>query len=143
MSIIKPIIKVFLMQIVYFILQFCLKLVFHTPCIGCERVYYVQTNTEIILEIVLFLGLTFGMCYHILKTKRMFVSSLLMGFSLWILFELSKYIEYLTGFLPHYGDVPVAFSLILSLVGTTIYMCMLYLICLFMKRCFCNITCET
>ena len=131
------------MQIVYFILRFCLKLVFHTPCIGCERVYYVQTNIEIILEIVLFGGFTFGMCYYILKAKRMFATSLLMGFTLWILFELLKFIEYLTGFLPHYGDVPVAFSLILSLVGTTIYMSMLYLICLFIKRCFCNITCET
>ena len=134
MSTIKPNIRVFVIQMVYFVLRFCLKPIFHVPCVGCERVYYVQTDIEIALEIVLFLGLTFGMCYHILKTKRMFVTSLLMGFSLWILFELSKYIEYSTGFLPHYGDVPVAISFILSLVGTIVYMSVLYLICLFVKR---------
>ena len=134
MSMIKPNIKVFLMQIVYFILRFCLNPIFHTPCMGCERDYYVQTNMETILEIVLFSGLTFGMCYYLLKAERMFVTSFLMGFTLWILFELSKYIEYSTGFLPHYGDVPVAIGFILSLVGTTIYMGMLYLVCLLIKR---------
>lgn len=134
MSIIKSNIKVVLLQIVYSVLLLCLKPIFHTPCIGCERVFYVQTNIEIILEIVLFLGLSFSMCYYILKTKKMLIASLLMGLSLWILFEISKYVEYLMGFLPHYGDVPIIVSLILSLMGILIYMSVLYLLCLFLRR---------
>lgn len=134
MSDIKLIIKIFWVQIFYFVLQFCLKPMFHTPCHGCERVFYVQSNMEIILEIALFLGLSVGMCYFILKTKRMIVTSFLMGIPLWVLFELTKYIEYLTGYLPHYGDVPVVIGFVLSLVVMAAYMGMLYLTCVFIKR---------
>ena len=122
------------MQIAFFILLFCLNPIFHTPCIGCERKYDEPTWLEVILEAGLFLGLSVGMCYCLLKAERMFVTTLLMGISLCALFELSKYVEYLTGFLPHYGDVPIAASFILSLVGAIIYMSVLYLICLLIKR---------
>ena len=134
MLIIKLNIKVLVIQIIYFTLRFCLKPMFHTPCIDCERVFYVQTKTEIILEIILFLGLTVSMCYHILKTRIMYVMSFQIGLSFFVLFELSKYIEYMTGFLPHYGDIPIVISLILSLVVTTIYACILYFICLLIRR---------
>jgi hypothetical protein len=127
--------KVFLLQVVFFTFLLCLKPIFHFQCdIGAERVFYVQSNIEILLEILLLLGLSFGMCYYLLKSNNMALSSLWLGLSLCFQFEVSKYVEHLLGFLPHYGDVPLSISILLSLVSTFIYMSLLYGICLLLRK---------
>jgi hypothetical protein len=125
-----------LVQIVFFILWLCLKPIFHTRAdVGVERVFYVQSNLEITLEIILLLGLSFVMCKYILKSNSMILASLYMGLSLFILFEISKYVEHLLGFLPNYGkDMPIIISSSLSLVATLLYMSVLYVICLLLKK---------
>ena len=129
------IILVFLFQITFFVLLFCIKIIFQTRSnVGIERVFYIQSSTEIILGVLLFLGLSFVMCKYILKTDNMIHASLWTGLSLFFLFELSKYIEHMLGFLPNYGDVPIIISMFLSLAATLVYMCVLYVICLLLKR---------
>jgi len=126
--------KIILLQAVFFILLLCIKFIFHTICgIGTERNFYIQSNIEIILEILLLLGLSFGMCRYILKSDKMIYISLWIWLSLSFLFEISKYVEHLLGFLPHYGDVPILISIALTLVAVAIYVSILYLICLFLK----------
>ncbi len=127
-------IRICLLQTAYFVLMFGLKYIFHIPCTDCERVFYIQSNIEIILEGALFLGLTVSMCYCILKAKKMFATSIFMGLSLWLLFEASKYIAHLAGFFPHYGDVPIMISMLLSFAVIFIYTCILYTICICLKR---------
>lgn len=63
-------IRICLLQTVYFVLMFGLKYIFHSPCADCERVFYIQSNVEIILEGALLLGLTVSMCYYVLKAKK-------------------------------------------------------------------------
>lgn len=127
-------IRICLLQTVYFVLMFGLKYIFHSPCADCERVFYIQSNVEIILEGALLLGLTVSMCYYVLKAKKMFATSIFMGLSLWLLFEASKYIAHLAGFFPHYGDVPIMISMILSFAAIFIYTCILYTICICLKK---------
>jgi hypothetical protein len=127
--------KIILVQIVFFILLLSFKPIFHTRCdVGAERVFYVQSNIEVMLEILLLLGLSFGMCRYMLKSANMIKTSLLAVVTLCFLFELSKYIEHLLGFFPHYGDVPIIFGIFLSLMITIVYTSILYLICLFLKK---------
>jgi len=97
-------IKIFFLQVIYFSLRLCLKFIFQTRYnVGTERVFYIQSNIEIILEILLLTGLSFGMCRYILKSNKMIYTSLWICLSLVFLFEVSKYIDYLLGFLPHWG----------------------------------------
>jgi len=127
--------KVILLQVVYFSLLLCLKFIFYTRCdTSVERFIYVQSDIEVTLEILFLLGLSFGMCRYILKSKKMFCTSLWMGFSLFLLFEVSNLIEYLLGFLPNYNDVPQIIRLPLVLVVILVYMCTLYLICLYLRK---------
>ena len=127
--------KIILLQAVFFILLVSFKPIFHTRCdVGVERVFYFQSNIEVILGFFLLLGLSFGMCRYILKSNKMINTSLFASLSLCFLFEISKYIEHLIGFLPHYGDVPLIISIPLSLVAAFVYISILYLICLFWKK---------
>ena len=129
--------KIILLQVVFFTLLLCLKPIFHTRCdVRAERVFYVQSNIEIMLELLLFLVLSFGMCKYILKSDKMVKTAVCAGLSLCFLFELSKYIEHLLGFFPHYGDVPIMFGVFLSLLVALIYMFVLYIICLILKKSF-------
>ncbi|MDL2254774.1 hypothetical protein LJB78_00640 [Bacteroidales bacterium OttesenSCG-928-J16] len=131
----STIIKIFLLQIVFFILMFCIKFIFYPKNdIELERVFYTLSDLEVILEMILFFGLSFGMCIYILKSNKMICVSCLAGLSLCFLFEMSKYIEYLLGFLPNYGDVPIIASILLSLIATSLYMGILYLMCLLWKK---------
>jgi len=123
-------IKIFFLQVIYFSLRLCLKFIFQTRYnVGTERVFYIQSNIEIILEILLLTGLSFGMCRYILKSNKMIYTSLWICLSLVFLFEVSKYIDYLLGFLPHYGDVPILISITLTLLVTVVYVTILYLLC--------------
>jgi len=115
--------KIILLQTVFFILLF-----------GIERIAYLQGNIKIILGLLLLLGLSLSMCMFLLKSNRMILESLGMGLSFWFLFELKILIEYLSGFLPRYTDVPIIFSASLALAGTLAYISILCLICLFWKR---------
>jgi len=129
-------IKIILMQIFYFSLQFCLTLIFHTRFNGefkAERVFITHSDWEIILEIFLLLGLSLGMGRYILKSDRMIHTTFWSGISLFLLFEASKYIEYLLGYLPNYLDVPII-SLLLSFMLIFVYMSVLYVACLLWKR---------
>ena len=136
----KKIIQVFLSQVVFFILLFCIKFIYYPQdYIGVERFFYVQSDIEITLEILFLLGLSLGMCYYILKSNNMINSSIWMGLSLCFLFEISKYVEHLLGFLPNYGDVPIIISILLSFVVISLYMSVLYVICLFLKKIKCRI----
>lgn len=130
MSTANSIIRICLLQTVYFVLMFGLKSIFRIPCADCERVFYHQSNLEIILEAALFLGLSVSMCYCVLKARKMFATSILMGLSLWLLFEASKYVDHLVGFLPHYGDVPIMIGMLLSFAVIFIYTGILYTICI-------------
>jgi len=137
MSIIKSnfILKVVLLQAGFFTLLLCLKPIFHARSdVGVARVFYIHSKIEIILVIFLFLALSFGMCYYILKSDNMIYAALCMGLSLCFLFEISKYFEHLLGFLPHYGDVPIFISIFLSLAAIFVYMCVLSVICLLLRR---------
>jgi hypothetical protein len=128
-------IRIIILQVAFFILLLCLKPIFHTQsAINVERIFYTQGNAEIALEIVLLLGLSFCMCKYISKTKKMFQTSFGMSLSLCLLFEISKYIEYLIGFLPNYGDVPILISILLSYGVIFFYTCLLYFICLLWKK---------
>jgi hypothetical protein len=128
-------IKVILLQVIYFGLLLCLKFIFHTRCAAnIERVIHIQSNMEIILELLLLLGLSFGMCKYILKSNRMMYTSLWMGLSLFFLFQVSILIEYKLGFLPNYGDVPMLIGISLNLLVMLAYVFILYLLCLFWKR---------
>ena len=127
--------KIILFQVFFFIFLFCIKFFFHSRCdVELERVFYIQSGIEVKLEILLLLGLSFGMCSNILKSEKMFHTSLWIGLSLCFLFETSKYIEYRLGFLPNYGDVPIMVSIFLSIVTIFIYVCVLYVVCLLLKK---------
>lgn len=131
-------VKVIWLQAVYFILRFCIiTLVFYSQYNGNpkpERILHIQSDTEIILELILLLGLSVGMCIYILKSNQMMGTLLLMGASLFILSEASKYIEYLLGFSINHGDMPAAICTLLSLIAIFLYVSILYFICLFLKR---------
>ncbi len=107
--------------------------VFFLISIFCIRKFINIQDTKEILGVVLLVGLSFGMCRYILKSKKMFCVSLWMGFSLFLLFEVSNLIEYLLGFLPRYNDVPQIIRLPLVLVAILVYMLALYLICLYLR----------
>ena len=116
-------IKVILLQVTFIALIFCIRHYINIP-----------VNTKEILGIVLLLGFSFGMCRYILKSKGMLLTSFLMGISLFVVFEVAKIMEFQLGWLPRYNDVPILISMLLSLVVILAYMCILYLICLFLKK---------
>ena len=128
-------IKIILLQIIYFSLLLCLKFIFHTRCdAGVERVFHIQSNMEVILEILLLLGLSVCMCMYILKSYKMIYTALWICLSLSLLFEASKYIDYLLGYLPHYGDVPILIGIALTIVMMVVYVSILCLICLLWRK---------
>jgi len=113
----------FLLQVVFFIFLFCI-----------ERIFDAHRNVKIVLGLLLVLWISFVMCKYILKSDKMIYTSLLMGLSLCFLFEISKYIKHLLGFLPYYSDLPIAISILISLLAVFVYMSVLYVICLLWKR---------
>lgn len=113
----------FLLQVIFFILLFCI-----------ERTLDTQRSIKMILSLLLVLYFSFAMCKYILKSDKMIYTSFLMGLSLCFLFETFKYIKYLFGFLPYYGDAPIVKAILISILAVFVYMSILYAICLLWKR---------
>jgi hypothetical protein len=127
--------KIIIAEIVFFVLLFFLKFIFCTQCDeGVERVFYIQSSIEILLKLLLLLLLSVVLCCFILKSRRMIYTSFWIALSLCFLFEISKYIKHLFGFLPYYGDVPLSISILLSFVTAFIYAFIMCLLCLFIKK---------
>lgn len=112
-----------LLQVVFFILLFCI-----------ERTFDAHRNIKVVLGLLLVLWISFVMCKYILRSDKMIYTSFLMGLFLCFLFEISKYIKHLFGFLPYYGDVPIVISILISVLAVFVYMSILYAICLLWKR---------
>lgn len=125
--------NVILIQLLFCGLLFCLSLIFHTLYVGNshpEPIFYPQSDLKMLIELVLLVGLSWGMCRAILKSNQKLHTALWSAVSLFILFELTKYLEYACGYLPNYTDLPILFSLLFSFTAILIYTAILYLICL-------------
>jgi len=115
--------KIILFQGVFFILLFCIR-----------EFFYYQDVIKEILRIILLLGLSFFFCRNILKSEKMFQTSFKIALIFFLLFQISLFLEYLLGYRPHYGDVPVIISASLALVGAISYLSILFLLCLLWRR---------
>jgi len=126
--------KIMLLQTVFFTLLLCIKFITRVLCNAgeVEYFYYIHSTVEIVFGILLLSGLFFGTCRYILKSKKMLITSLLMTLSLYLLYSIFEYIEALL-FLPYY-NVPMISNPFHSLVASVVYMCVLYVICLFWRR---------
>ena len=125
--------NVILIQLLFCGLLFCLSGIFHTLYVGNSYptpIVYPQSDLKMLIELVLLVGLSWGMCRAILKSNQKLHTALWSAVSLFILFELTKYLEYTCGYLPNYTDLPILFSLLFSFTAILIYTAILYLICL-------------
>lgn len=125
--------NVILIQLLFCGLLFCLSLIFYALYVGNshpEPIFYPQSDLKMLIELVLLVGLSWGMCRAILKSNQKLHTALWSAVSLFILFELTKYLEYTCGYLPNYTDLPILFSLLFSFTAILIYTAILYLICL-------------
>jgi len=118
--------KILLLQVCFLFLEFCIR--------RLGIILSIHSDVKWLLGIILLLGFSFGLCKYILKSEKMFRFSLLIGLSFFVLFEIFKYIEFISGILPRYGrDVPIIISASLSLVAILIYVTILYVVCLMWK----------
>jgi len=114
--------NIILLQVIFFILLFCIR-----------EIFYYQDVIKEVLRMILLSGLSFFFCRYILKSKKMFWTSLIMAFSLFILFEITTFIEHFLGFRPYEYDL-LMISIPLAFAGAIVYTSILYLICLFLKN---------
>ncbi len=112
----------FLLQVIFFVLLFWIECTFDT-----------QRNIKMTFSLLLVMWFSFVMCKYILKSDKMIYTSFLMGLSLCFLFETFKYIKYLFGFLPYYGDAPIVMTILISILAVFVYMSILFAICLLYK----------
>jgi hypothetical protein len=126
--------KILITQAIFFISLSLINFIFYPKSeIGVERLFIPPNKIQELLELFLLLGVSFLMCRFILESPRMLRTSLGIGLSLWILFEISKCLEHLLGFLPNYLDVPIIITISISLLAICVYVSVLYLICFVIK----------
>ncbi|MCL2414943.1 MAG: hypothetical protein FWC94_06820 [Bacteroidales bacterium] len=126
--------KIILLQIFFFILLLCVKFISRIlNDVGeVDYLLYLHSNIEIVFGGLLLLGLSFGICRYILKSDKMLTTFFWITLSMYFLFLVFEYVEAVL-FLPLY-NAPMISHHLLSLVATFVYMCVLYVICLFWRK---------